>query len=205
MILSDKTIKILITNGQLVKEPIDETQVQPPSLDFRLGNTFSVINSDFSNTIKVTDTIKYITVTTDTFTIKPGQFVLATTMESIKLPLNIGAFIQSKSSIGRLGLSIQNSGWCCPGTQGQITLELFNASNVSIKLEAGMRIGQLIFVDVDRPVDNPYDVRYHGQTTITPEIEDGIEYVCESVNTDTSALNNKCYRESMMKKFNAIK
>ncbi|WP_306298989.1 hypothetical protein [Bacillus sp. OV166] len=50
------------------------------------------------------------------------------------------AFVEGRSSIGRLGLFIQNAGWVDPGFEGHITLELYNANRVPIELRAGRRI-----------------------------------------------------------------
>jgi len=47
--------------------------------------------------------------------------------------------------IGRMGIFIQNPGWVDPGFEGQITLELFNANRLPIRLSEGRRICQLVF------------------------------------------------------------
>lgn len=59
-------------------------------------------------------------------------------------------FVEGRSSIGRLGLFIQNSGWVAPGFEGQITLELYNANRVPIELKAGRRICQLVLATLDQ-------------------------------------------------------
>ena len=69
--------------------------------------------------------------------ILPGQFVLATTMEYFELPDNLTAFVEGRSSLGRMGLFIQNAGWVDPGFKGEITLELYNANRCAIELKAG--------------------------------------------------------------------
>ena len=89
--------------------------------------------------------------------------MLATTKEYIKLPDNLTAFVEGRSSIGRMGLFIQNAGWVDPGFEGQITLELYNANRLPIKLEADRRICQLVFASMDNKADNPYCGKYQGQ------------------------------------------
>ena len=86
--------------------------------------------------------------------IPPHGFVLGTTLEWIKLPNNITAFVEGRSSIGRLGLFIQNAGWVDPGFEGNITLELYNANQVPIELSSGRRICQLVFAELDQNRDS---------------------------------------------------
>ena len=167
MILSDKTILKMLQDGTLKMEPLTQEQIQPASVDIRLGNTFSIVDDTPSGVITLENEIKYKTITTDTFLIMPGQFVLATTMEYIELPDNLTAFVEGRSSLGRMGLFIQNAGWVNPGFKGEITLELYNANKCAIELKAGRRVGQLVFAAMDEDALNPYDGKYQGQKGAT--------------------------------------
>lgn len=162
MILSDRTIKRLLKNGELVCEPITEASIQPASIDCRLGNHFLTVESNHMSKITLDSKIDYRDIETETFTIPPHTFVLATTMEYIELPANISAFVEGRSSIGRLGLFIQNAGWVDPGFKGCITLELYNANSLPIELKAGRRICQFVFAWNDYPADEPYGSNKHG-------------------------------------------
>lgn len=97
----------------------------------------------------------------------PGQFVLATTMEYICLPNDLTAFVEGRSSLGRMGLFIQNAGWVDPGFSGEITLELYNANRCAIELQAGRRIGQLVFAKMDQTALRPYAGKYQRQKGAT--------------------------------------
>ncbi len=77
------------------------------------------------------------------------------------------AFVEGRSSIGRLGLFIQNASLVPPGFEGEITLELFNASRCAIELQTGQRIGQLVFARLDNNAQNPYRGKYQGQRGAT--------------------------------------
>ncbi|MCR5617541.1 MAG: dCTP deaminase [Clostridiales bacterium] len=167
MILSDKTIKKMIDEKTLVIKPVTEEQIQPASVDIRLGNTFSVVDDSPSGVISLENKISYKTITTDTYLILPGQFVLATTMEYFELPDNLTAFVEGRSSLGRMGLFIQNAGWVDPGFKGEITLELYNANRCAIELKSGRRVGQLVFAEMDDHAQNPYNGKYQGQTGAT--------------------------------------
>ena len=167
MILSDRTVQKMLDNKSLRIEPITAGQIQPASVDIRLGNTFSVVDDTPSGIIKLDSEIKYKIIVADTYMILPGQFVLATTMEYFELPDYLTAFVEGRSSLGRMGLFIQNAGWVDPGFKGEITLELYNANRCAIELKAGRRVGQLVFAAMDSPALNPYRGKYQGQKGAT--------------------------------------
>ena len=103
MILSDKTILALMSAGQLGIEPVTPEQIQPASVDIRLGNTFSYFSSDNPDVpLSMSSQPTYTTVTCERFVGAPKQFVLATTMEYFRVPDNLTAFVEGRSSIGRL-------------------------------------------------------------------------------------------------------
>ena len=167
MILSDKTISKMLEEKTLVIEPVTKEQIQPASVDIRLGNTFSVVDDSPSGVITLGNKIEYKTIVSDTYLILPGQFVLATTMEYFELPDDLTAFVEGRSSLGRMGLFIQNAGWVDPGFKGEITLELYNANKCAIELKAGRRVGQLVFAKMDDSAMNPYNGKYQGQKGAT--------------------------------------
>ena len=167
MILSDQTILRMLEEKSLVIEPLEKSQIQPASVDIRLGDTFSIVEDSSSGIITLDRQIPYKTIQTETYLLLPGQFVLATTMEYIALPDNLTAFVEGRSSLGRMGLFIQNAGWVDPGFQGEITLELFNANRCAIELTSGRRVGQLVFARMDASAIQPYNGKYQGQRGAT--------------------------------------
>ncbi len=167
MILSDKTIKSFLQNGTLSISPLEDDQIQPASVDIRLGNTFSIVEDSSTGILTFTNKIAYKEMQAETYLLLPGQFVLATTKEYISLPDDLTAFVEGRSSLGRMGLFIQNAGWVDPGFSGEITLELFNANRCAIELQAGRRIGQLVFARMDQAALHPYRGKYQGQRGAT--------------------------------------
>ena len=167
MILSDKTLIRMLEEKTLVAEPLEADQIQPASIDIRLGNTFSIVEDTSTGIINLSDEIKYKTITSDSYILLPNQFVLATTMEYFELPDDLTAFVEGRSSLGRMGLFIQNAGWVDPGFKGEITLELYNANRCAIELRAGRRVGQLVFAKMDCAALNPYRGKYQGQRGAT--------------------------------------
>jgi len=163
MILSDKTLKVMLKSGELVIDPIDEQSIQPASIDCRLGNHFLIVDEHQMDTISLDSEIRYREVTAEEITLPPHSFLLATTREYVKLPNDLTAFVEGRSSIGRIGLFIQNAGWVDPGFEGRITLELYNAGSLPIKLQAGKRMCQLVFAKMDEKAETPYKGKYQGQ------------------------------------------
>lgn len=167
MILSDKTLIKMLDDHSLIVTDLEPEQIQPASIDIRIGNTFCIVEDSPSGIINLEDEIQYKQITAEKYTLLPGQFVLATTMEYVELPDDLTAFVEGRSSLGRMGLFIQNAGWVDPGFKGEITLELFNANRCAIELCAGRRIGQLVFAKLDEKALNPYRGKYQGQRGAT--------------------------------------
>ena len=100
--------------------------------------------------------------------------MLGSTLERIRLPDDLVARLEGKSSLGRLGLLIHSTaGFIDPGFDGHVTLELSNVANLPITIYYGMRIGQLSFVQLSEPAEFPYGAdglgsKYQGQAGPTP-------------------------------------
>lgn len=163
MIISDLTLREHLKNGTIGIDPLEDYQIQPASVDLRLGTHFLVVDEHSTEIITMDTPIHYREINKSEIIIPPQSFVLATTMECIKLPDNMTAFVEGRSSIGRMGLFIQNAGWVDPGFEGEITLEVYNANSLPIKLTSGRRICQLVFAQMDQTTLNPYRGKYQGQ------------------------------------------
>jgi dCTP deaminase len=169
MILSDKRIRELINEGEIVITPeLEDIQYQPSSIDLRLGHHFARLNPHTD------DEYEFINVS-NSYELLPNEFILGTTMETIQLPDNIAARVEGRSSIGRKFLTIHSTaGFIDPGFKGQITLEINNANFLRpFQLISGMKIAQLVFEELDGPCDRPYghkdlNSKYQNQTGATP-------------------------------------
>ena len=119
MILSDRTIREQLAAGRIAIDPLDDSCIQPSSVDLRLDRLFRVF---LNHTMSVIDVRKDLSDLTqeveisegDAFILHPGEFVLGSTFEKISLPDDIVARIEGKSSLGRLGLLIHSS---LPGSE----------------------------------------------------------------------------------------
>ncbi|MCD8509876.1 MAG: dCTP deaminase [Bacillus sp. (in: Bacteria)] len=167
MILSGKAILSKINKSELKIDPFTMEQIQPASIDLRLGTHFLTIDEHENAVVSLEKPATYREIETkDKIILPPHSFLLATTMETVELPNDLTAFVEGRSSIGRLGLFIQNAGWVDPGFKGQITLELFNANRLPIELTVGRRICQLVFAEVNEEAE-PYKGKYLNQSGAT--------------------------------------
>jgi dCTP deaminase len=101
----------------------------------------------------------------------PGEFVLGTTLEFIKLPPDLAGRIEGRSSWGRLGLLLHaTAGYIDSGFAGVLTFELLNAGRLPIALKPGLRAGQICFFKMSEssliPYGNKALSKYAGATTV---------------------------------------
>jgi dCTP deaminase len=179
VVLSDRTIRRLLAEGRIEIDPLDESLIQPSSVDVRADRYFRVFHNARYPFIDVKrqmeDLTELVEVEGDAaFILHPGEFVLGSTFERIRLPDDLVARLEGKSSLGRLGLLIHSTaGFIDPGWDGQVTLELSNVSNLPITIYPGMRIGQVSFVQLTEPAERPYGSggigsKYQGQKGPVP-------------------------------------
>ncbi|RAW46520.1 dCTP deaminase [Halorubrum sp. 48-1-W] len=166
MILSDADILDRLAEGDLVVEPLADVdqQVQPASVDLRLGERFLEFqrtNIPCIHPTEADEVGEYVTETTvpegEEFILHPGDFVLGTTTERVEIPDDLVAHVEGRSSLGRLAIVVHaTAGLCDPGYKGQITLELSNLGTAPVALSPGMRVSQLTFTELKSPADRPY-------------------------------------------------
>jgi dCTP deaminase len=179
MVLSDATIARLLAEGRIEIDPYDEALLQPSSVDVRVDRFFRVFHNNRYPFIDVKVEQSELTELVEVeeeqpFVLHPGEFVLGSTLERIRLPDDLVARLEGKSSLGRLGLLIHSTaGFIDPGWDGHVTLELSNVANLPITIYHGMKIGQLSFVELTEPAETPYGAgklgsKYQGQQGPTP-------------------------------------
>ena len=179
MLLSDRDLRKELDEGRLELDPFDAAMIQPSSIDVRLDRFFRVFDNTKYTHIDPSQQQDELTSLVETpdddpFVLHPGEFVLGSTYESVRLPEDLAGRLEGKSSLGRLGLLTHSTaGFIDPGFTGHITLELSNVANLPITLWPGMKIGQLCLFRLSSPADHPYGStqagsRYQGQRGPTP-------------------------------------
>ncbi|MFN3653299.1 MAG: dCTP deaminase [Armatimonadota bacterium] len=181
MILSDRDIRAALERGEIVIEPMEDldVQVQPCSVDLRLGNRFVLFKhahkpyldpladdaADYTEVVEVPDG--------EAFFLHPGEFVLGHTKERVAVPDHLLGKVDGRSSIGRLAILIHaTAGFIDPGFKGTITLELSNVGKMPVALHPNMRVCQMSFEQLSSPAERPYGSsrgsKYQNQVEPTP-------------------------------------
>jgi dCTP deaminase len=179
VILSDIDIRKAIVDGRISIEPFDEADVQPSSVDLHVDRYFRVFHNARYPFIDVKNPMEELTELVEVkeqgpFILHPGEFVLGSTLESVRLGDDLVARLEGKSSLGRLGLLIHSTaGFVDAGWEGHLTLELSNVANLPITIYPGMKIGQISFYQMTSEAENPYGSKkvrskYQGQKGPTP-------------------------------------
>lgn len=185
--IPDHKIRTLIQDEWIEIEPFDPSAIQPASIDMRLDRHFRWYPKLGENNVPgIPDPVdpkspKRLTISAtihedDHFKMYPGAFVLASTIERITFPDDIGGRIEGKSSLGRMGLFVHvTAGFIDPGFSGQVTLELYNANPNPILLYPGMKICQMSFHSMDSPCEKPYGSQGVGSKYTGVQAEGPVE------------------------------
>ena len=187
MLLNELQIVDRLTRSdrkRIIVTPIIDLKAQlgPSSLDVRLGSNFRIVKSQLYTHLDPTkqeekierDVRRYtelLTVSEDPqkngFILHPGTFVLASTLEYIRLPNDITARLEGRSSWARIGLLVHTTaGFVDQGYSGTLTFELCNLGMIPIQLFVGLRIAQICFYETAESM-HPYakkpSAKYMGQ------------------------------------------
>jgi len=150
MLLSDRSIKRLLKEGKLVVEP--KPAIKSASIRMHLSNQFAKPKG------KVEEMAEYL--------LPPKGIILGATLERIKLPNDHAGLYDGSTTLARVGITTHmGSMLMSPGSNGNLTLEIFNASDEPFLLKAEMRIGQLLIIKLDAPCEKPQPERstYTGE------------------------------------------
>ena len=167
-ILCDTEIQALITERNMV-ENYDLALINPASLDLRLGGTIMVESAEDLD-------MRPLSIAGNTadnpYWLKPGQFILAQTIEVFNMPEDIAGLFFLKSSRAREGYENLHAGYADPGWHGSVlTLELKNSRQLlPLPLWPGLKIGQLVLFKMSRVPGVSYATvgNYNGDKSVSP-------------------------------------
>ncbi|MGM0481447.1 MAG: dCTP deaminase [Pseudomonadota bacterium] len=182
MRLNDKEIEQALANDIIGVAPAPAKQnISGVTLDIHLGAEFRVLQDHAAPYIDISgsraaieEAIKEVMSeeiklrTDQAFFIHPGEFALAVTHESIRLPADMVGWLDGRSSLARLGLMVHVTAHRIdPGWSGQIVLEFYNSGKLPLALRPGMKIGAISFERLSGPCERPYnkreDAKYRDQ------------------------------------------
>lgn len=164
---------------RLVVTPLlSPKQVGEASIDLRLGTEFLVLHRTQQpglDAISISERLmdemqeRIVVPYGKEIWLHPGHFILAATLEYLRLPADLGAYVLGRSSWGRIGLIVATAIMVQPGFKGCLTLELVNDGDSPIKLYPGARIAQLAVHSLDAPTEHVYGPDGKYKAPIAPE------------------------------------
>lgn len=179
-VLTKKQILERVDKDDISFNPnLDEFQVQAHAIDMRLGYTF-LIPKSWHMTQNGREALRIDHLDKNKpeyfeaieleggqyFELLPGEYVLASTFESIKIPNDVMAILYPRSSTNRKGLSVDLTGIIDSGYEGQLVIPIRNnTTSQVVKLYPGERFCQIVFESLDGPVDAEKS-RYHHKDIV---------------------------------------
>ncbi len=152
MILGPKKLLQLVKTKKLV-EGLAKRELTTPEgagFDLRLGELYKISGKAFLGvTHRETPKVELVANTNKKqFTIKPGEFYLATTIEKVNLSLSLCATFIPRTTTFRSGLFLR-TGIAQPGYCGKLTFGLKNEGSIPVTLEMGCRFVFAQFHEVE--------------------------------------------------------
>jgi dCTP deaminase len=164
MILTDDDIKAAVAAGDISFDPFDEGQVQPASIDLRVGDEGATTKHKQRVSIKDRGLI----------ILEPGDFGVISILEKVKFGPQYVGRLGLRSKYARKGLIATTGPQIDPGFEGSITLGLANLTPKSVSLSHGDDILTLEIHRLDKPASNPYCGPYQRKYGLTTEDLDAI-------------------------------
>lgn len=181
--LNDKQIWDLIVNKDMIHPAINRLVseerkgkvisygLSSAGYDIRVADEFFVFEKNPTEIIdpkEFDSRVGFSTTFGNYMVLPPKYFVLARSLEYIKMPRNVVGVVQGKSTYARCGI-ITPVTPLEPGWEGHITLEIFNASDSPAKIYVNEGICQVTFFQIDDPITSYADRKgkYQGQIGIT--------------------------------------
>lgn len=188
-VLTRDDILDYIKNDKIQFKPaLDKFQLQAHTVDLRLGFTFLIpkswqmtkagrqqLNMDYY-AIERPEYFDIIELEQGQyFDLLPGEHVLVSSLESVKIPADLMAVMYPRSSTNRKGISVDSTGIIDSGYEGQLVIPIRNnTSSQTIRLYPGERFCQIVFEQLTSPVEARKS-RYHQRDIIEGVNVDDLE------------------------------
>lgn len=188
----NQQIETMIAEGTILAEPAtDPSQIQPASLDLRLGHVAYRVRASFlagygrSVADRLAEFEMHRIDLSDGAVLEKGCVYLVPLMESLALPEDMSAVANAKSSTGRLDLltrTITDGGTefdrVAPGYHGPLYAEICPRS-FSVLVRPGMRLNQIRFRRGQATLDDSELAALHAETPLVDGdavIQDGLGF-----------------------------
>jgi dCTP deaminase len=158
-----------------VRQGVISYGVSSYGYDIRVSNQFKIFTNVHSSIVdpKNFDPQAYVDFEGEVCVIPPNSFVLAHSVEMIRMPRNVTGVVLCKSTYIRAGVliptTVLEAGW-----EGIITLEISNVTPLPAKIYANEGIAQVLFFEGDEPCDVSYGDRkgkyQHQKGVVLPRV-----------------------------------
>lgn len=179
MMLSDRDIQEALAAGEIIIDPFKPEFIRACGITMHLGALLLRPQAgkivDVKNRI-IPDYDEIIIEDQQPYELKPSEFVLGHTWENVTVGDKLGFFIEGRSTLARVGLTIvQTAMMVYPGHKGRaVTLELANHGPNSILLYPRMKIARVALFRLQTPAEVQYDVsgKYRDQLVVGKPVFD---------------------------------
>ncbi|WP_062239959.1 dCTP deaminase [Fictibacillus sp. FJAT-27399] len=171
MLLSDKHLKELAINNELVT-PFIEENCEGATINLTLDTQIKRYTSSESIVMgsKLSDEhYQTIDINEEDFYLKPNESVLVQAYEYFKIPTNMAAIILERYSIKLMGLVVSPASYMNPGYEGRLSFLITNNTPVPVQLISGVKFCQLAITELTSVSDKPYtkqDGKYMGSREV---------------------------------------
>lgn len=169
MILADKTIRDYLASGKINIFPeFNLSDIRPTGIRLHLGSELLIPIENQIVDLESNEDVKFdrISIVSDSFTLKPGQFILGATCEKIKVPRNIVCHVDGRSTVARIGLAIHCTSSIIDGNFEEartIVLEMKNQGPFDIVLRYKTALAMLSFTQLSTDIEQAVQKQYKGQ------------------------------------------
>lgn len=164
MLLPDHLIRDYLEASTIEITPLGTDAIRPASVDLRLGPTLRIEDQNAEGGWRDFD------LRAADYRLYQGEFVLAATLERVRLPATLAGILAGKSSRAREGIQVEAAGYVDPGWNGELTMEIMRFRRGESRLTLGMRICQIRFDLLMAACERPYgsDGSSHYQGSVGP-------------------------------------
>ncbi|MFH0949147.1 MAG: dCTP deaminase [Candidatus Aenigmatarchaeota archaeon] len=175
MILSDRDIRKYLNSKRLIIDGLEDERIHAGWVELSLGNEFKIFKISSQSHIDIrnhVDNTESVMIDEQPFILHPREFVLGHIKERITLPDDLAAYVDGRSSLGRIGIVVHvTSGFVDPGFSGKLVLEMTNVGKMPVALYKDMKICKLVFFKLSSPAEKPYNIRndakYRNQSGVS--------------------------------------
>lgn len=187
-VLTQQDILEYVEAGKIGFKPgLDKFQIQAHSVDLRLGYTFLIPKSwhvtksgreQLHMDYYAEQRPEYFDIVEleqgQFFDLLPGEHILVSSLETVKVPDDLMAVMYPRSSTNRKGISVDQTGIIDSGYEGQLVIPIRNNTQYqTVRLYPGERFCQLVFQRLSHEV-KARKSRYHQRDIIDGVDVDGL-------------------------------